>query len=276
MKTLAWATDTHFDFVNDEVLVQFVQFISSKNPDAILLTGDISNGMNLIRHLRALDRLFQIPVYFVLGNHDIWGSSFEDKRAAVSSLTTEHKNLFYLSNFPYISLSKRTALVGHDGWYDALYGSSSYANVLMNDWHRITDFTTVGAWNHVSPGVNFGALVSFCRKLAYSAATHVTCGIDEAVEAGHDTIIIATHIPPFEEAHASNKPHGMNVVPWYTSKIMGDALLNASEKYPRVRFEIFCGHTHAKRDVVMRSNLGCHVGHSTYSDPQLQALIQVP
>jgi hypothetical protein len=93
----------------------------------------------------------------------------------------------------------------------------------------------------------------------------------------HTVILVATHFPPFEESHIFEGQKGDAAhQPWYTSKMMGDMLRQAAQAYPKVRFEVFAGHTHGKADLQITNNMFVHVGGAEYYQPQLQTVINVP
>jgi len=283
MTKLAWATDIHLDCISErpEVLVAFGESLVAEKPDAILITGDISLAPSLIYHLSALERVVNRPVYFVLGNHDFYKGSVEQVRKEMKDVSNMSQYLKYLPTTPYVALSPSTALVGHDGWYDAGYGDTKQTNFIMRDWMSIAEFVNGGAFD--SPGMyggqhspNIGKIISIAKKLAHEGVTHVMDGIKKAVRY-HKTIVIATHFPPFQESHIHEGRVGdAGAMPWYTSRMMGDMLRQAAGAYPKVRFEVFCGHTHGAFDGQIDQNLYCHVGAAEYGKPRLQNIITVP
>lgn len=281
---LTWCTDTHLDFLEGQdgsrAESGFIAPLSQVNCDGFFFTGDVSSAGFLLRHLRILDSRLRRPVYFVLGNHDFWGGDFEGVRRQVRSLCSASKNLVYLTDVGHVSLTPRTALVGHDGWYDALHGDPESSGVMMNDWVKISDFFVVSG---IMPGIppwaarpNLGAVVSLSRKAAFAAAEHIREHAAEAAQ-DHDVVLVATHVPPFLEAHnPEGKSHSDSAVPWYTSKLMGEAILDVAQAYPDVRFEVFCGHTHGGFDCQVAPNVSCHVGESQYGRPGVAGTLQIP
>lgn len=281
MTKLAWVTDIHLDVLQraDPTFEQFVSFgesiIANDKPECVIITGDISTHDNLIFHLGALERIIDRPIYFVLGNHDFYGSSIDETRREVKIVTGSSQYLRHMATIPYVSLSKKTALVGHDGWYDAGCGNVLNTNFVMNDWAHISEFALAGAL-HGGMIPDYSVIVPLAKKLAIEGMQHVANGIKAALKY-HSTIIVMTHVPPFEEVHAANdRTADDGSLPWYTSKVMGDMLRQAAAANPHARFEVFAGHTHGKADVQLSKNLFCHVGEATYGHPQIQSMIQVP
>ena len=65
-------------------------------------------------------------------------------------------------------------------------------------------------------------------------------------------------------------------MPWFTSKMMGDMLMDASKAFPQHTFTVFCGHTHGKFDGKITDNLSVHVGGAEYNKPGLQGTFEFP
>jgi hypothetical protein len=168
---------------------------------------------------------------------------------------------------PYFSLTQSTGLVGHDGWYDGYLGDWQNSSFNMTDWTAIHDFLPVNGAK--------ATIVALARKLAHESVLHVQNGIKQAVKY-HKNIVVVTHVPPFAEAHVhEGKPGEPGIMPFYTSKMMGDLLMGASKAYPNVNFNVFAGHTHGKVDLKITPNLSVHVGGAEYGSPVLQGLVDV-
>lgn len=268
MAKFAWATDIHLDFVRDDQrFLAFAQSLIAQSPTGIFLTGDLSTSRHLIHHLSVLEKAVQRPIYFVLGNHDYYGGSIENVRKGMRELGNISPFLRYMPTMPYYTLSQSTGLIGHDGWYDANHGDWQSSNFGMSDWSAIHDFLPVNG--------NKATIVGLARKLAHEGVTHVHDSIKKAVKY-HKNIIILTHFPPFREAHIhEGKPGDGHALPWFTSKMMGDMLLDASKSFPHVQFTVLAGHTHGKFDGKIAPNLSVHVGGADYGNPVLQGLIDV-
>ena len=130
---LAWATDIHLDMAGN--LLDKVKTLAeqSETCDVLLLTGDISVSSLLLPHLSLLESNFQKPIYFVLGNHDYYGSDIGSVRKRVVDHCRGSSYLKYMLSVPYIKLEGKTYLIGHDSWYDAQNGNPHNNELLMND-----------------------------------------------------------------------------------------------------------------------------------------------
>ncbi len=142
MFRLAWITDLHFNFLPFERVDEFLGQVADRRPDAVVLTGDVSEAHDLAAMLAHIDDLIQRPLYFVLGNHDFYHGSIRDIRTAVTALCDARPRLCYLTatDEP-IELVPGVALVGHDGWADARLGDYERSMVMMNDYRLIAELT---------------------------------------------------------------------------------------------------------------------------------------
>jgi predicted phosphohydrolase len=276
MAKFAWATDIHLDHCDEKKLIAFGESLIASNPEAIILSGDISNGRQITFHLSALEKIVERPIYFVLGNHDYYGSSIEETRKTMKEVSNYSQYLRYLPNQPYAVMSPSTALIGHDGWYDALNGDWKLPGFNIADWRYIAEFAAVS-----QGGVNKANIVDVAKKLAHDGVMHVHNAIKSATRY-HQNIVIVTHVPPFAESHLyKGKVGDADAQPWFTSKMMGDMLLDAAKSFPKVSFTVFAGHTHGKYSGKFSDNLTVHVGgwplgQRDYGNPILQEVIEIP
>jgi predicted MPP superfamily phosphohydrolase len=286
MTKIAWCSDIHLDFINSDPtrLLEFGQSLIVDQPDSIMITGDVSLANTLIFHLSSLESVVKRPIFFVLGNHDFYNGTFDVVRKDMKDISNMSQYLRYLPNTPYVVLSPATALVGHDGWYDAGYGNVIDSRFIMADWIKIGDYVNERVFaadsitqdGNVVKAPDYAKIVNLSKKLAHVGVTHVANGIKAAIRY-HKVILVATHFPPFAEAHLFEGRVGSDVSqPWYTSRMMGDMLRQAANAYPKVRFEVFTGHTHSKCDLQISHNLFVHVAGAEYGQPQLQSIINVP
>lgn len=277
MARFAWCTDIHLDFIDTNKTIAFINALRTQNIDGVLLTGDISIANLLPQHLGMIEAGLEVPIYFVLGNHDYFGSSIEDVRKEMKDLSNMSTHLKYLATTPYVALSSTTAVVGHDGWYDALYGDWKSGRFVMQDFLQIKDFVeNGGGQGRFKNGFeDMNAIVTKAQELAMQGVQHVHDGIKAAVRY-HKNIIVMTHFPPFEESHIHNGRVGAAYAqPWYTSKLMGDMLRQAATAFPAVRFTVLAGHTHGKFDGEIVKNMTCHVGGVEYGRPTMQSIVEV-
>lgn len=271
MARYTWVTDIHLDHIDEQALINFGQSLLQTKTEGVIVTGDISNANKLTFHLSALERIVQRPIHFVLGNHDYYGGSIEEIRKNMKDLTNMSQYLRYLPVTPYAVLTPTTALIGADGWYDALNGNWKTSTFGMSDWVYIQEFLAVS-----ERGRNKTKIVEVAQKLAHESVLHTHNAIKSAARY-HKHIVIATHVPPFAESHIYNGKIGDdNAQPWFTSKMMGDMLRDASKAFPKINFTVLAGHTHGKFSGKITENLTVNVGFADYGHPQVQEIIDFP
>lgn len=278
MARLAWCTDIHLDFLSSRPnkIIDFINSIKNSGVDGVAITGDISTADQLAHHLGMLDQGLQLPIYFVLGNHDYFNGSIEGVRKAMHGLTNHSPYLKYMPTLPYVSVGS-AAIVGHDGWYDGLNGDWKQSNFLMNDWAMILDYVNNGGGhsNLITRNHDLKKIVDKSQELALEGVQHIHDGIKAAVKY-HKSIIVLTHVPPWQESHIFQGRVGdASAQPWFTSKMMGTMLEDASRSFPDVKFTVLAGHTHGKFDGQITNNIKCHVGGAEYGEPVVQSIIEI-
>lgn len=261
MKIL-WLTDLHLDFLNDHQIDEWcVNGPAREEYDIVVITGDTSVGPCLVDHLRSLKARLRKPVFFVCGNHDFWESSWEGLHSRLRDPRLVENGLTWMGTVDFLTLSPAVALVGHDGWYDGRHGKGERSRFVMNDWFKIREF---------KGGAD---LLGTCRRLAKEGAEHVAKGCASALSAGAKEIVILTHFPPFPEVCLyRGRPSEPDALPWYTSAVMGETLVELVTSNRDVNFRVLCGHTHSSADRKILPNLHVIVGSSEYGSPSYEII----
>jgi len=261
---LAWLSDIHLEFLKRPKAEAFLDEVREARADGLLLTGDISTAKQIKTHLLILARL-EIPIYFLLGNHDFYHGSFAWVDATVSDLCALHANLVHLGSGEIIQLSKSTVLIGHRGWADGRAGLGSRTNVCLNDQLLIGDF--MGK----SPQETFSLL----QKLGDDSVAYMQEILPKAFAAA-DTVIVATHVPPFPECSLfQNAPSDPEHAPHFVNLALGQALLLAAAKFPAKKIHVYCGHTHHIAHYSPLPNLTVQVAGAEYDHPKIAEIIAI-
>jgi 3',5'-cyclic AMP phosphodiesterase CpdA len=274
---IAWLTDIHLDFLNEFVhdpnggmtstrkvisesqVKDFCEKVMAQKPDSVVITGDISLATMIEVHLMWLEKyLPDIPVYFVLGNHDYYHGSIAEVRSRIQKYDGTKTRTQWLNVTPIVKLTENTALVGHDGWYDGGYSDWFKSTLMMNEYLLTSDF------RFQPPIVQHRRI----QELAQECAVH----IDQYVQAAAKTykkVIFATHVPPFRENSRApdRKLSDKNWLPNMSSKMAGDALRRAARAFPGTEFVCLSGHTHTSWEQKYEPNLLCLTGQADYGKP---------
>jgi Icc protein len=274
---LAWTTDIHLDCVDN--LLKTVNDLSaaSRSAEGIIISGDISVGNSIVNHLKLLEDVLQKPIYFVLGNHDYYYSDIISTRKNVTDACRHMSFCRYLGAISFAKLDKKNAIIGSDGWYDAYNGDPAGTEFLMSDWVKIADFKSAVTNTFFGKSIDKGKVIKTAREICKASVAHIVRGINACVESS-DHIIVVTHVPPFEESYTNGKYKDIppkHVVPWYTSKMMGEILKTAAKTYPQKQFTVLSGHTHSSFEGDILPNLRVKVGKSQYGSPQIVGYIDI-
>ena len=238
---ILWLSDLHLNLYDlcptrhDSYICQ----LSKQTFDHLVITGDISNPWNLMQALLAIsEAAAHRSVYFVLGNHDFYGSSFNAVDTAVDRLCRERANLHHLGNGEIIEFTNEAALIGHRGWADgkAGYGRNTITRSKDKDW--ISDFK----------GESTDAVFSRMARLGEASGDYFHEIAPKALKR-FNHVFVATHVPPFVWAAHSKYKHGCRVcrkteLPFFTNISAGVRLKQSLSEHPDKRLTVLCGHTH--------------------------------
>src|SRR3989339_1140263 len=134
-----WLTDIHLNFLKQKQLDAFLKALSGELADCFFISGDIAEADSVVKYLKQMSAALKRPIYFVLGNHDYYGSSIVAVRARLADWTQKQSGLVWLNKVDYISLTQESALVGHDSWADGRLGDYEWSSVDLNDFRCIDE-----------------------------------------------------------------------------------------------------------------------------------------
>jgi predicted phosphohydrolase len=263
VKRIAWCTDIHLNFLEKDGREHFADKVERAHADAVVVSGDITVAPKLETHLEEMASEIKAPIYFVLGNHDFWGSSFAAVQDRMKKLSARSPRLHWLGCSGVVALSEKTALVGDDGWYDGRFGDYERSRILLNDFVRVEDFAYMGKAQRLTK----------LNALGDESAARLRALLEKV---DRDEVIVATHVPPFRDAAwydgvISND----DWLPLMSCKAAGEAILESARAHPGRRFTVLCGHTHGQGEARLAPNLLVKTGAAEYGSPELQPLIEV-
>lgn len=291
MYKICYCSDIHFDHLESEnyrgsfsknkvipenKAKEFCDKMMEYDPNSIIITGDISTAKMLHVHLDWLVKYTSdVPIYFVLGNHDFYHGSIKETRdnltKKLKSIKSKYENkLKWLNIEGVVQLTDKTALFGHDGWYDGGYSDWFKSNLQMNEYFLTSEF-------RFQPQTEVYKII---RKLAQECSDHIDHHGTAAAIAGYKNVLFATHVPPFRENSLApdRTLSDKNWLPNMSSKLAGDALIRLNRAFPEVRWTILSGHTHTTATEAYTANaiptkltenskLICHTAKAVYGDP---------
>jgi predicted phosphohydrolase len=264
---LAWLTDIHLNFLDDNAREKFYRQILEVRCDAILLSGDIAEAPSLTAILEEMANHIKKPIYFVLGNHDYYRGQINNVREEMRKLTNENDLLYWLPFSGVQSLNENTILVGQDGWADGRLGDYVNSIVALNGSRMISDLFQEKMLGKFQ-------LLEKMQQLADADANALQNDLRLAVGKNLKKVIILTHVPPYKEACMyQGKISGDDWLPYFSSKATGDVIMQIAKEYSQTEFLVLCGHTHSEARCQPIDNLIVEVGRAEYYQPVVQKIV---
>jgi len=263
MTRLAWLTDIHLDHLKPRLQVRqaFAEMVATDS-DCCAISGDISTWHDA-RLLGDFAKYYGKPVYFVLGNHDIWGGGFLTAKTQILTLQKEYANLHWLTWMTPVQIAPGVEICGVDGWYDAEFGSWRDSSFEMVDWNAIYDF-----W-----GMRKLDVVMKSRERARDQAALADIQLEQTTS---KKVFFVTHVPPYEQAACHlGQPSSRISVPWYTNKILGLVLDKWAKANPDSELVTLCGHTHSAAEYQRADNHLVLAGAAEYGAPTIQKVFEL-
>lgn len=259
-----WLTDIHLEFLDHCAFSGFLRKLAEQNGDALLISGDIAQAPSVEDYLTGLARSLEIPIYFVLGNHDYYEGSIPTVRDRISKFAKDSPLLYWLTDCEPIYLNATTSLVGHDGWGDGRLGDYEQSTVSLSDFFLIRELTGL------SPEERLRKL----NELGDEAAEHLGKVIPEALKSA-EHVVVLTHVPPFREAAwYEGQPSSSQWLPFFSCKAVGDVLHTAMQSHTNKRMTVLCGHTHGGGRSNILPNLMTITGPARYGHPAIQEVFE--
>jgi predicted phosphohydrolase len=271
---IAWSTDPHFNFVGRATVREFCARVASSGAQALLLGGDLAEAATVKTWLHFVADQLDLPVYFVLGNHDYYGSSVAAVREQMNAL--DHQRLRFLDSAGVVPLSPTVALVGNGGWGDGRLGDFAGSDVVLNDYLMITELRCAGSpgepLNPLSGWQHKGALAARLGQLGDQCAAQLRPALEQALER-YEEVVVLTHVPPFKSAcWHQGKLSADDWLPGFTCQAMGELLSELAESHPQRQLTVLCGHTHSEGRVAPSANMTVATGAARYGHPAFKLL----
>ncbi len=262
---LVWLSDLHLDHADSSARQAFYQRLSEADGDAFVITGDISIARLLATHLEELAQACAPrKVYFLLGNHDFYGSSFAEVDGISADCCRKHPSLHHLGQGEIVRLGPSSALVGHRGWADGRAYGGKRTSCRFPDQDGIRDLryrSTFPAFRKMERlGRESGGYFRRVLPPALASCRHV---------------LIATHFPPFAKAvRFDGQPCEPAKLPHYVNASAGAVIQRVGEHFPHTNITVLCGHSHHGNTVRVADNLEVRVGEARKGTPVIQGIIE--
>jgi hypothetical protein len=108
------------------------------------------------------------------------------------------------------------------------------------------------------------------QSLAQEAADYFAAELPAAL-LRWKRVLLLTHVPPFREAawHLGRTSDD-DWLPFFASRVAGEALTAAMQQRPDRELLVLCGHTHSPGEVAILPNLRVLTGGARYGYPEIQ------
>ena len=260
MNTVAWLSDVHLDMVKEPWFLGLCDEIQDSDARSIWLTGDIATGKDVGDWLIRLHHRTELPIYFVLGNHDYYHSSFARVDQIIKDIHLQHEGIVWMDIQGACSIDPKTMLVGAGGWGDARSGDFYNTPIRINDHRLIEDLS------EISRKELYTRLQSRGEEMAFLLDRQLRDCSDA------DDIWVLTHVPPFVEAcWYKGKAGDPNWIADFVCVALGKVLERYALNNPNKRLHVLCGHGHNRGIVQKQKNLCVYTASAEYSKPRVEA-----
>jgi predicted MPP superfamily phosphohydrolase len=266
-KKIAWITDPHFDKCDIEEINKLIKEIKQEKCDGVIITGDISERGTTGVYLKFLQSGINIPVWFVLGNHD-WYYITREQGNQLLKTYISNKLVWLDQAEGEIKLTKHTCLIGHENWWDAAFGESfGFLDgfVMSEDYKNIS---------FIAAPKGSDAPFMPVRELSRKCTEIILAKLSEAFKE-YEEVVLAIHVPPFAEACVVGGiqiPN--NWLNHFCNKELGDELKTLMKSLPDKKLKVLAGHTHGKIKIKIQDNLVVKVGKASVGRPKIAAILK--
>ena len=264
---VAWLTDLHLDGLEESEVDTFCEKLAACGVDCALVGGDVGESDTLGGYLGRIQKALGAPVYFVLGNHDHFGTSVKRARGRAREIGERCENLHWLPTAHGVALTDSIGLVGHGAFMDGRIGNWEDSTYPFKDPSRIEDL----------PEEDREALRLRLGELGEEAAEEIGCQLERAL-VRYSEIWILMHVPPFREAcwHDDLEPEQADQwLPFFTCGAAGEVIRKVARRHPDHTFRVLCGHTHGRREAQIEPNLQVLTGASEPGNPAVERIFEL-
>jgi Icc protein len=253
MTRLIWTTDLHWERLHERERQEFFESVAELRGDGLIISGDFGEAANVLEFLQRLHEETRLPIYFVLGNHDFYFSSFAKVRAAIRQFV-QTPGYFWLTECPPLSLGDDVALIGHEGWADARLGDYNGARQAPLDFQHIEELA----------GLTKQRRLELLQQLGDEAAAALRQSLTAALQT-HRHVLCVTHVPPYRETCVDSSGRvNEERLPFYTCHALGQMFREVMSSHPDHSLTVLCGHTHEEADARVLPNLRVIVKSAAY------------
>ena len=215
-------SDLHTEFRLPYKTQSFAEY---RGEDVLVLAGDIASGStNTMDVLKFFKAQGYKHVVYVPGNHEYYGTGFDEFNAKMENKCLDYENVHFLN--PGSVTIQGVLFVGGTLWTNFAENpfSQSAAHRGINDFRMIRGFD-----------------VNRCAKTYYQHLDYIQ---DQYTQRGTRRVVVVTHFLPARECIAP-RFRGPDLINDYFANDLGDYISNLSDT------TWLFGHTHDATDIVL-------------------------
>ena len=138
---IAYGSDFHFEFIYYREVPKIIEsWEFEEKTDLIIIAGDLHVGASAVMNiLELINRMHDIPILYVPGNHEYYGSSFEKENNifrknfdTIDGVTIFRSDSVIIDEITFLGCAGNI-----DGSWQDIY---QYKHGALNDFHQISDF----------------------------------------------------------------------------------------------------------------------------------------
>lgn len=245
MTNCLWLTDLHVDRLSKVQHQELINKISAAGAEQIWLTGDIGDPPFNWQFLETLLKRLDVPIYFVLGNHDYYHQSIADMRTQAWQLTCEFEHAYYLT-MTHPIVRGDMMLTGVDAW-----ANTNDIPLKARTW----DAEAIDNWAALS----LSELQQAMNVQAQEDAKHLRLQCEQGITKRTKNVYLLTHIPPLHAVQSDKAKPLQNDRSVFYSCALADVLTDLQKDYPTIAFHIYSGHVHKTFQYQISENMYGHV-----------------
>lgn len=230
-------SDLHIDInekalnVGETVDLLLTQLIKEKQIETLLIAGDISNNYRTSQQfIENVERLSNIKVFFVPGNHDYWSKEHQVKDTNEVDAFFQSKEQSLVGH-P-VHLNHEWAIVGSPGWYDYGYGDHEKYSIEQFDKKKYK----FASWND-RHYVDWG---QSDQEISRQMLNQLRQDISSV---GNKQIIMMTHVVTHPE-FVVPLPH--RIYDYANAFLGAKSYESLYEEYPKIKYSLM-GHVHFRK-----------------------------
>lgn len=258
--TLAVTADLHWGHRRGvEANAHLAAWVKARNPDVLIIAGDIGSGDN---YAGCLTQFLTLPgrKCLVPGNHDLWVPHEDDEdsltryRETLPALARQN-GFHYLDQEPLYFPEEDLALVGSINWYDYSWSLERMRTYYPGEEHRLAS-KRFSRGRHNDANFVRWALddVRFTEQIVAAFEQQLTQALNRV-----GRVIVITHHPPLYGLGFPREVEDMDTCLW--DAFSGNRAIEEvlTQHAARIAF-VFCGHTHRVRECRVGSMQGYNIG----------------